>query len=100
MTQPDSARLARRRRSIRRQALLGAAIVVAGCVWGVAVVGRVGQAALDRDPTPLLGALAMIVVGAVVLAIARYRRILARPGRYVGRKAGRKVLEEISELLE
>lgn len=91
---------ARRRASITRQALLGFAIVLAGCLWGIAVVQRVGEKALQQDVTPLAGPLVVLGIGSIVMTIAAYRKLFMAPMAFLKDEAGDKVLEEIAELLD
>lgn len=91
---------ARHRASVTRQALVGAAILLAGAVWGIAVAKQVGDAALDQDPAPLLGPLIVIGIGAIVMAVAAYRKMFRRPVAYFRDASAKEVLERIAEMLD
>ena len=97
---PRRARLARRRASITRQALLGFAVVLAGCAWGILVVRQVGEKALARDVSPLAGPLIVLGIGSIVMTIAAYRKMFMAPLAFLKDEAGDKVLDEIAELLD
>lgn len=75
--------------------LVGAALGVAGVVWGLLVVNRVGQQALDHDPSPLYGPLALAALGTIFLTVARVKRVFRSRGKSLAEDAAKRGIGEV-----
>ncbi len=86
-------------RAIRRQALLGFLIILAGAGLGFLVLEQYGEAALSTDAEPMLPAIALACVGSVFMIIARIRMVFHRPKAALGKFAAKGALEILKDVV-
>jgi len=87
-------------RSIQKQALFGFALFVLAFGWGYLLAQGHDMEVLNQDPTPLMPAIALGGVGALILVFARFRLLFYRPKDELGRAAKKGVLAIIEGLVD
>ena len=87
-------------RSIRKQALFGFSLFALAFGWGYLLAQGHDMQALDQDPTPLMPAMVLGGVGALILVVARFRLLFYRPKDELGRVARKGLLRIVEGLVD
>ena len=87
-------------RSIQKQGLFGFFLFLLAVGWGYLLAQGHSLEALDQDPAPLLPAMILAGVGALVLVVARFRLMFYRPKDELGRVAKKGVLAFLEGIVD
>ncbi len=87
-------------RSIQKQGLFGFLLIALAFGLGYLLAQGHDMQALDKDPTPLMPAMVLGGVGALMMVIARFRLMFYRPKDELGRAAKKGVLRIIEGLAD
>ncbi len=87
-------------RSIQKQAFFGFFLFALAFGWGYLLAQGHDMQALDQDPAPLMPAMILGGVGALILVVARFRLLFYRPKDELGRAAKKGVLAIIEGLVD
>ena len=91
-------RSTRIRRSIRKQAFLGLGICLRGIALMALPLAALGQAEIDKDPTPMLPGIAAACIGGLLLFVARVRQMFFMPRKVAGdmaKEGAKRILESV-----
>lgn len=86
-------------RAIRRQAFLGLGIVLLAVGFGVLLAQGHDPKVLDRDPTPLMPAIVVGMLGTLLIVVARFRWMFYRPKDELGRVAKKGIVRIVEEIV-
>ena len=87
-------------RSIQKQAFFGFLLFVLAFGWGYLLAQGHDWEVLNQDPAPLMPAMVLAMVGALILVVARFRLMFYRPKDELGRVAKKGVFAIIEGIVD